>query len=211
MNAKFILAAIAVGAVTAPMVVVCVVVDTPTAAPDSPAALVQQIDAYAQNGQWKKVHKMIDYRSRGRDLVPDLWDNADKASQLDLVTMLQGMFRNTWEQVHALPPFETTTLTTTVVGPSHVMVEQNSTSGHQAFRYWFEKRDSQWTVVDRTVRKRDTNHEPSGKVRVIRARIKNELGTNKLTLRDFVANAPSWVGRVRARRFKVRKGKLVPQ
>jgi len=174
---------------------------TPESPGVKPVEIVQQLDAHARADNWAQAHALMDYRSKGRDLVPDLWDEGTESAQRGLVKLLQDMFTSTWRGFHAHG--DSHPLTQTEIDSGVTMVEQTVGKQSTALRYWLEYKDSGWTIVDRTSRTGRIHIEPSGKVNVVRNRIISQLGGQPITLSDFVANAPSWVKRVRARRFRV--------
>lgn len=174
-----------------------------TAAPEAPAAVVARIDALCRLGKWAEVDAFIDYRAKGRLLVPDLWDAAPEADRAALDTLLKGVFKDTWLKVFATDEFkQRTTLTEMAVGPDLALVEQLPPSGGSALRWWLERRGDSWMVIDRTTRTGLIHNEAGGPLRNIRKHIADQLG-HPPSLREFVDNAPSWMSRLRVRRFRV--------
>ena len=173
------------------------------AVPESPSGVVARIDTLCRAGRFSEVDPFIDYRAKGRFLVPDLWDAAPEADREAFVALLKDIFKDTWTEVFASEAFKAgTTLTEMAVGPDMALVEQVALKGNSAFRWWLERRGDRWIVVDRTLRNGTIHNEPSGKTRNMRAHMTEQLG-HAPTLREFVDNAPSWMARIHVHRFRV--------
>ena len=171
----------------------------------APAALVRHLDRHAAAGQWDSVDALFDYRWKGRSLVPDLWDAAPEAHREAFVELIRSQSRETWEKNHASAYFQNgTRLETVVYGPDLQLVRQIGLSEgrESSMDYWFERQGSRWQIISRNFTRDGTPIRTSTLVSVIRKRIAGQLG-HEPDLAEFVANLPSWSGRVRPRVFTV--------
>lgn len=188
------------------MLASAILTDEPAYPPPPPSQIVLELDGHAKAGRWAQADALMDYRAKGAAMLPDLWAAAPEADREALVGFLKPMFRTTWEQAHAHPAFVAgTTLTTLMLRPDLALVEQaGEAPGGRPFAllYWIQRTGDRWRVVDRTKRVDHVHMEPGGIVASIRAQIHGQLGREP-NLREFAANAPSWIGRVRSRTFPV--------
>jgi hypothetical protein len=140
-------------------------------------------------------------------MLPELWAAAPEEERLALVTFLQAQAERTWTKAHTSEAFtQGNRLSEIQLGPELILVEQIVKSSTDAkengFLYWFRLDEGQWKIVDRTQRIDGRHREPSGLVRVLRNRISSQIGRPP-TLGEFVANAPSWLPRIRIRSLAV--------
>ncbi len=170
-----------------------------------PSWVVHQLDAAAARGDWETALRPVDFDARGAALVPDLWEAAGVEDRRDLVELLKPIFQATWEKAHKSPALEGGGhLESTLIAGGRVSVERvgADAEGEAALRYTLEPRGPDWRVIDRRTRTDTVVHDADLVIRSIRGRIAGTLG-HEPNLREFVANAPSWLGQVRSVKFRV--------
>ena len=186
------------------MLAMAIMTEPPTYGPKPPVMVVAQLDKLAKKGDWAAVHRLIDFRAKGQRLVPDLWEPAPDADRQAFAELLKGMFQDQWEKMAQNPIFVTGPVwtTTEMHGPDQALVEQIAmSSGREyALRYWLARRANEWVVVDRTRRVGRRARDPRRLVATVRRKVATQLGREP-TLREFTANASSWLGNVRTRSF----------
>lgn len=209
---RVLAAAAGVILLTPVMLAMAIMTEPPTHGPEPPAAVVAHLDKLAQKGDWDAVHQLFDFQAKGRRLVPDLWAPAPEPDRHAFAELLKGMFQSQWEKVAQNPIFVAGPVwtTTEMHGPDQALVEQIAmSSGREyAIRYWLARRTNEWVVVDRTRRVGRRARDPRRLVAAVRQKVATQLGREP-TLREFTANASSWLGSIRTRSYSA--DDLIPQ
>jgi len=168
----------------------------------TPSMVIAQLDGWAAAGEWKKVDTLVDYETKGRTMVPDLWDASDEAGRLAMVGLLKQLFYASWQRYHDKDAFKAgIEVRETMTGGNTATVEQvaEEPDGTElAMIYHLVRGQGGWTVVDRVYRRGGVVNSTELFVKSLRSNIARELG-HEPTLKEFAANAPSWVGRLRSR------------
>ena len=167
--------------------------------------VVERIVAYEAKGQWDDADTLIDYRTKGAALVPDLWEAGSQSDRAGLVDMLRAMFRERSKEILVNPRLQSGTVWTEVrSGPDEVFVEVRAAPGEPdlAVYYWLRRAERGWVVFDRHLKLGASHYTPEKNVEVIRRKIAGSIG-HPPDLAEFVANAPTWVGIVKVRRIKI--------
>ncbi len=138
-------------------------------------------------------------------MVPDLWDEASEADRTKMVEFLKSLFRATWERSHKSDAFaKGLEVRAMRLHPNRALVDQTGFSEDgtdHTLRYWLEGAEGTWRIVNRTQIKDGVHHEPSTLIKVLRGRIRGQLG-RKPTLGEFAINAPSWLEQIRVRTIR---------
>ena len=189
------------------MLAMALMADPPSAEPPTPLHTVQKLDTLMQAREYDAANQLVDFRAKGRGLVPDLWEAAPENERTDMVLFLEDMFLASWRAWRTGEGIlagdfvfsETrTSANTAVVDQLRLVDGARRLSG---FRYYLSLESQRWIVVDRTSVVHGNQRAVEGRVKVIRSRIAADLGPQP-TLREFVVNAPSWLSRVKARTFR---------
>lgn len=178
----------------------------PEALAQSPSAVIVELDQRALAGDWAEAHRLFAYKNKGRTLLPDLWESASTEAKNAFVSLWKPQFRLGWERTRGAPDLKNSqwTLSEELLSPERALVEQRTIRRGRtlAIRYWLIKRQERWVIADRTYAVDGIEHSGTKIVQRIRLKITEQLG-RKPTLEEFVANAPSWIGRVRVKTYRI--------
>ncbi len=191
--------------VTAVVLAKALVSDLMTGDPQPPSLVLTELDAAAREGRWAEADAWVDFTVPSRALVPDLWDAADAPSRQKMMLFLRSLFQQTWQKYHGRRAMAAGThFEATRIEPTLVIVENVGfdAEGEEALRYTFEAKPEGHRVVNRRARIKRQVNNPNQTIKSVRGRIETQLGRPP-TLDEFVANAPSWLDRVRARKIEV--------
>ncbi len=180
--------------------------EKPEAMAHSPSTVIVQLDQRAQAGDWAGAHRLFAYKYKGRTLLPDLWESASTDSKNAFVSFWKPQFRLGWERTRGAPDLKNSqwTVSEELLSPERALVEQRTIrQGRKlAIRYWLLRRQERWIITDRTYAVDGVEHSGKKVVQRIRMKIAEQLGREP-TLEEFVANAPSWIGRVRVKTYRI--------
>jgi hypothetical protein len=198
--------AASVVALAAVMFLMRTATDPPVDSGPAPAETVAKLDQFAGAAEWDKVDTLVDYETKGRNMVTDLWDASDQNGRDAMVRLLKQLFYASWTRYHTSGEFKGGFETReTMTGADTATVEQvaDGPDGREfAMMYYLSKRSNGWVIVERVHRRGDITNTTELFVKSLRKNIASEIG-HPPTLAEFAANAPSWVGRIRSRMIKV--------
>ena len=178
----------------------------PSSEDESPSYVVRELDKRALRGDWDAAHRLFSYETKGRTVLPELWEPASQAERSAFVAFWRPQFRKGWERVRGGDRLTSDwALSEMRLSETSAVVAQTLTAADRGvvIRYWLSRIDGGWRVVDRTYLTDGVEHSGTPLVRLILQKITAQLGRTP-TLGEFVANAPSWVGKVRAKSFRLR-------
>ena len=178
----------------------------PSSDGDSPSYVVRELDNRALRGDWDAAHRLFSYETKGRTVLPELWETATAVERSAFVGFWRPQFRKGWERVRGGDQRTSDwTLSEMRLSETSALVAQTLVGSDRGvvIRYWLARVDGVWRIVDRTYLIDGVEHSGTPLVRLIRQKITAQLGRIP-TLGEFVANAPSWVGKVRAKSFRLR-------
>lgn len=169
-------------------------------------AVVSEVEAALERGDFATAHRAVDYRARLEEVLGDLWRAGTPEEQADLVGFSQVMFEDTtrryWDEccAHALMAARVSRLD----GDS-VWVESRPEGDRHGFRWMYRvsKRGDAWRITqreyrdDRALRSDSTRFWPMA----IR-KISGQFGRTP-TLRELTANLPTAMKTLRARVYTV--------
>jgi hypothetical protein len=172
----------------------------------SPASVVIELDTRALSDDWIGAHRLFSYVTKARTVLPELWAEASSTDREAFIAFWQPQFRTGWERTRGAELREARwALDEVRLSNGRALVEQRTTDNGRevVLRYWLQKLTTGWRIVDRTYVIDGLEHSGTPLIRMIRQKITAQIGRIP-TLAEFVANAPSWTGRVRAKTFRIR-------
>jgi len=192
--------------VATPFMLSAALMSEPQPGAESPARIVLELDQRALRGDWSAAHRLFSYERKGSVVLPELWKAANDDDRAAFIEFWKPQFEKGWNRTRGGDLRDKTwRIDETWLSDERVLVQQRVDSGERdlVLCYWLEQAASGWRIVDRTYLIDGLEHSGTPMIRMVLRKVTAQIGRSP-TLREFVANAPSWVGRMRAKNYRLR-------